>query len=248
MICIQIDNKFDWLGLPHGLVYPIFVAADKWLNWVGQNRETDEEHDEHCVEEGFQLARVKFDRDGVGGREALGLGNRSINIWDGSELGLAWYKKSSSYFKNNFLIFSLSGMRDVLHWVNFLVLKTFSNIFRSTFCWGRRYLNIFYIPFIFYYCQQVLITLRVSLLLSLLKDTSVAIGDDEDSFQFSPEVEFTSHLHVHVTFATETEVKLPYNYYSVKNMLKLLAFKWLLNELLLQIMIRAHLNLVICVN
>ena len=101
---------------------------------------------------------------------------------------------------------------------------------------------------IFEYCQQVLITLRVSLLLSLLKDTSVAIGDDEDSFQFSTEVEFTSHLHVHVTFATETEVKLPYNCYSVKNMLKLLAFKWLLNELLLQIMIRGHLNLVICVN
>ena len=38
------------------------------MNGVGQNRETDEEHDQDCVEEGFQLARV---RDEEGGREAL---------------------------------------------------------------------------------------------------------------------------------------------------------------------------------
>ena len=51
----------------------------------------NEEHDEDCVEEVFQLPRVKFDeggrgdmvRDSEGGREALGMGNRSINIWDG---------------------------------------------------------------------------------------------------------------------------------------------------------------------
>ena len=42
--------------------------------------ETDEEHDEHCVEEGFQLTSVKLDNDGEGGREALGMGNHSINI------------------------------------------------------------------------------------------------------------------------------------------------------------------------
>ena len=42
-----------------------------WLNGVGQNRETDEEHDEDCVEERCQLARVKCDRDMGGGREAL---------------------------------------------------------------------------------------------------------------------------------------------------------------------------------
>ena len=51
-----------------------------WLNWIGQNRETDEEHDEDCVEGGFQLARVKFDRDGERGRETLGMGKGSINI------------------------------------------------------------------------------------------------------------------------------------------------------------------------
>ena len=42
--------------------------------------ETDEEHDEDCVEEGFQLTSVKLDKDGEGGREALGMGNHSINI------------------------------------------------------------------------------------------------------------------------------------------------------------------------
>ena len=31
-----------------------------WSDGVGQNGETDEEHDKDCVEKGFQLARVKF--------------------------------------------------------------------------------------------------------------------------------------------------------------------------------------------
>ena len=65
MICLQLDNKFDWLSFSDGLVYPVFVVASIWLNWVGQNREIDEEHDEEdCVEVGFRLARVKLDRDG----------------------------------------------------------------------------------------------------------------------------------------------------------------------------------------
>ena len=29
-----------------------------WSNGVGQSKETDEKHNENCVEEGFQLARV----------------------------------------------------------------------------------------------------------------------------------------------------------------------------------------------
>ena len=45
------------------------------VEWVGQNRETDD-----CVEEGLQLARVKNDRDGEGSREALNMGNCRINI------------------------------------------------------------------------------------------------------------------------------------------------------------------------
>ena len=53
-------------------------------------------------------------------------------------------------------------------------------------------MNIFYIPFIFYYCQQVLIRLRVSSLLSPLNDDSVDIADDENSCQFSAKAEFIS--------------------------------------------------------
>ena len=61
--------------------YALFNTCDGvWLNWVGQIRETNEEHDENCVVDGFQLTRVKFDRDGEGGREALGMGNCSIII------------------------------------------------------------------------------------------------------------------------------------------------------------------------
>ena len=78
MICIQLDNKFDYLGLPCGLV--IQTCAGVWLNLVGQNKETDEEHNEDCVEEDFQLTREIFDRDGERGRETLGMGKRSINI------------------------------------------------------------------------------------------------------------------------------------------------------------------------
>ena len=66
-------------------------------------------------------------------------------------------------------------------------------------------MNIFYILFIFYRCQQALFTLRVSLLLSPLNNAFVDIVDDEGSFQFSPEAEFTFHLYVHITLATDTE-------------------------------------------
>ena len=80
------------------------------MKGVGKNRETYEENDEKCVEEGLQLARVKFGRDDEGGREALVMGNCSFNIWDRSGLELVWSKKSSSYFENNFPIFSFSGI------------------------------------------------------------------------------------------------------------------------------------------
>ena len=99
------------------------------LNEVGQNRETDEEHDEDCVDEGFQLASVKLDRDGKGGREALGMLCCGSNNWNELELKLASSGKSNSYFENNFPIFSLSGNLNislfkvchVLHWALFLV-------------------------------------------------------------------------------------------------------------------------------
>ena len=76
-----------WLAIWFGISN---TCDGVWLNAVGQNRETNEEHDKDCVKEEFQLARVIHDKDGEGGREALGIGNHSINIWDGSELELAW--------------------------------------------------------------------------------------------------------------------------------------------------------------
>ena len=75
------------IGLAWYMV-PILVMACGRIG-VGQNRETDEEYDEDCVEEWFQLDRVKLDRDLKGGREALGVGYCSINIWDVSEQELA---------------------------------------------------------------------------------------------------------------------------------------------------------------
>ena len=51
-----------------------------WSNWVEQNWEADEEHDENCVADGIQLARVQFDRNSEGDREVLGMTYCSINI------------------------------------------------------------------------------------------------------------------------------------------------------------------------
>ena len=74
-------------------------------------------------------------------------------------------------------------------------MKTFSDIFCSILFLVSYILVItFYFPFIFYYFQQVLFTLRVSSLLSPLNDASGDIIDDEGSFQFSAETEFTSPL------------------------------------------------------
>ena len=45
-----------WFGISN-------TCGGVWLNRGEQNRETDEEHDEDCVKEGFQLARVKPGKD-----------------------------------------------------------------------------------------------------------------------------------------------------------------------------------------
>ena len=66
-----------WLGIWFGISN---TCGGLWSNGVGQKKETDEEHDEECVEEELQLDSVKFDRDGERGREALGMWKRSINI------------------------------------------------------------------------------------------------------------------------------------------------------------------------
>ena len=193
------------------------VSCEMLSNGGGQNSETDEEHEENCVEEGFQLDMVIFERYRERGRNALGMESCSIGIWVESDLGLAWSKKSSSFFENNFPIFLLSGIsntsifkiHDISHWINFLVMRVFSNIFCSTFFWGRKYLDILYIWFILYYCQQALCKLRVLTLLSPLCDAFDDIVDDECSFQFSPEAEFTSPAYVHVTLTTNNQAELP---------------------------------------
>ena len=51
---------------------------------IGKYKETDEENHVDCVEERFQLVRVKFDGD----RKALEMGYCSINMLDESELEL----------------------------------------------------------------------------------------------------------------------------------------------------------------
>ena len=68
-------------------------------------------------------------------------------------------------------------------------------------------MNIFYIPFILYYCQQVLFTLRILSLLPPLNGASVDIADDNGSFQFSLEAEFTSPFYVQIALAADTEAE-----------------------------------------
>ena len=53
-----------------------------WSNGVGLNRETDEEHDGNCVEEGFRMARVKFGRDGEGSRKKLWIWGTVVSIFE----------------------------------------------------------------------------------------------------------------------------------------------------------------------
>ena len=171
------------------------------------------------------------------------MGNRSISIWDGSELELAWSKKSSSYFGNNFPRFLSSGIPntsifqvgDVLHWIIFLVMKTFSNIFRSTFYWaGNIWIyftshlfsiiaNKFHFDFEFLYYYHYL----MMLLLILLMKRAL----------FSILLKLNSHHPYTSTSPLQQILKQNnhafHNYYSVKNK-KLLAFNWFLNELLLE--------------
>ena len=64
------------------------------VEWSRKNRKTNDD----CLKEGFQLTRVKFDRDDDRDREALSMRNCSINILGGSELELADPKKIILYF------------------------------------------------------------------------------------------------------------------------------------------------------
>ena len=48
--------------------------------WGRTNSENNEDNYKDCAGERLLLARVKLDRDGEGGREALGMVNCYINI------------------------------------------------------------------------------------------------------------------------------------------------------------------------
>ena len=91
------------------LAYDISNSCGVWWNREWKDRKTDQECDKDCIEVRLQLARVKFDRDDEGDRKALGMRCCSINICDGSELNLAWPRKNSSCYENNFQTFLLSG-------------------------------------------------------------------------------------------------------------------------------------------
>ena len=121
------------------------TCGGSWPNGVGQNSENNEDNYKDCAGERLLLARAKLDRDGEGGREALGMVNCYINIWGGSELELRLIREKQFKFWKQFSTLLLSGIsstsvfkvRDVLHWVNALAMKTFSNIFRIISCWDR---------------------------------------------------------------------------------------------------------------
>ena len=85
--------------------------------------------------------------------------------------------------------------------------------------------------------DKILVTLRAYFILLSSNDASADISDGEGSFDFSLKTEFTSHLYVHVTLATDTEAAtscfaqlLQYS----QNIFKLLASKCFLNDVLLE--------------
>ena len=94
-----------WIGIWFGILN---TCGGVWSNGIEQNRGTSKEYDEDCVDEGFRLARVKFDR-----ADEVRMGNFT-SCKDGEfyyqylkwiKSGLAW-----SYFENNFPMFLLSGI------------------------------------------------------------------------------------------------------------------------------------------
>ena len=143
---------------------------------------------------------------------------------------------------NNFPIFSLSGntnksifkICNVLWWVHLLVMNKFYNIFSITFCWiwAGNVCMIIYIPFSIYYCCHTLFRIRVFSLLSSFNDASVDIAYDKGSSEFSPKL--NTHQPRNWNWNGITVLCTAHNCHSVKNMLKLLAFKWLLIYLLIE--------------
>ena len=101
--------------------------------------------------------------------------NRSINIWGGSAVELAWFKKSSSYFESNFPIFLLFGIsntsifkvRDVLHWKSSPIFPVAPSV-GAAILYTSNFLSF---PINFIYIMSFFITI-------LLNAASVNIADD----------------------------------------------------------------------
>ena len=97
--------------------------------------------------------------------------------------------------------------------------------------------SIFYILFIFYHRKQVLFTLdflhyyhhqmRLLLILLMMRDLFSFLQKLNSDYTCT----FTSPLQQ----TLKQDHRASHSYYSVKDILKLLAFKWLLNEFLLDI-------------
>ena len=159
----------DLIGLGYAFVYPILLTR----GWIGQEEIGKPKKSMMTIVEEVSVfsGKIKQRRSWTQGRY-IGMGCCGISIWDGSELELAWFRKNNSYFEINFQIFFLSDDSNksifkvcgVLRWVHFLVMKTFSNIFCSTFCWtwaGNCEYNLY--PFFSTITDKTLFTLRASL-------------------------------------------------------------------------------------
>ena len=135
-----------------------------------------------------------FDRDRKGTRDALGLRYCSINIWDGSELKLAWSMENNSYFENNLPMNLLSGnsntsvfkVCNVLRWVHFLKIKSVSlyvGFRQEMFEYNLYSIYIILLLTNFIYIKSFFITVIIQWCFRWYV-----------SFEFSSKPEFTSNL------------------------------------------------------
>ena len=67
------------IDLASHIIWYIQYLWGPLVEWSRKKKETEEEHDENFVEEGFQLATIKLDRNGMGGSTARGKGNRPFS-------------------------------------------------------------------------------------------------------------------------------------------------------------------------
>ena len=100
------------------------------------------------------------------------------------------------FFNNFIMFFRINQFLRCM--IKFISNETFSNIFRSIFCWGNKYLKMFYMLFIFYCCQQVLFT-GFSFFITITIKWCFCWYCWWWGFYFPlyPEAECTSRIHLH---------------------------------------------------